>query len=514
MAGKPKRMSLIKQLLQLHKQGKSKKSIARDLELSKNTVKNYLNKLEINDLKIDDLLKLDDPVLEGVFFAGNPAVKDLRYELLKNNLDYYGREIKKTGVTYRLLWEEYKENTKDYYRYTQFCFHLNQHLKKTNPTMVLHHNPGEKLFIDFAGQKLVYYDRDTGEEIECEVFVACLPYSDYGFAMAVPSQRIEDFMYALSCCLEDFGGVPLALVPDNLKSAVIKASRYEPDINRVMEDFANHYQTTVCPARARKPRDKALVENQVKIIYSRVYAKIRNTIFTSLAELNDAIFSLMRVHNQTRMQQKDCCREEIFLSEEKPLLNPLPNEPFEIKHYKTLTVAKNNHVYLLPDKHYYSVPYSYIGQKVSIVITRKIVSIYAKHQCVATHLRSYIKGRYTTEPTHLCSHHLHHLSRSPEYYIQKAARCTKTFHQLIEKVFSQGRYPEILYRTCDGLFSLQKKSNHDDFEKACQVALMVENYSYNFLINVLKNKTYDLLPEIPPSPLPQHRNTRGSSYYT
>ena len=259
MAGKPKRMSQIKQLLLLHKQGKSKKAIARDLELSKNTVKNYLTKLEINNLDINELLALEDPVLEGVFFAGNPAVKDLRYETLKNNLDYYAREINKVGVTYRILWEEYKENTKDHYRYTQFCFHLNQHLKKSNPTMVLHHKPGEKLFIDFAGKKLCYYDFKTGEEFECEVFVACLPYSDYGFAIAVPSQRIEDFIYALSCCLQEIGGVPLALVPDNLKSAVIKSSRYEPQINSVLEDFANHYQTTVCPARARRPRDKALV---------------------------------------------------------------------------------------------------------------------------------------------------------------------------------------------------------------------------------------------------------------
>lgn len=513
MAGKPKRMSQIKQLLLLHKQGKSKKAIARDLELSKNTVKNYLTKLEINNLDINELLALEDPVLEGVFFAGNPAVKDLRYETLKNNLDYYAREINKVGVTYRILWEEYKENTKDHYRYTQFCFHLNQHLKKSNPTMVLHHKPGEKLFIDFAGKKLCYYDFKTGEEFECEVFVACLPYSDYGFAIAVPSQRIEDFIYALSCCLQEIGGVPLALVPDNLKSAVIKSSRYEPQINSVLEDFANHYQTTVCPARARRPRDKALVENQVKIIYSRVYAKIRNTIFTSLAEMNETIFGLMRNHNQTRMQQKECCREEFFLAEEKQLLKPLPEEPFEIKHYKTLTVAKNNHIYLLPDKHYYSVPYSYIGQKVTVILTRKLVSIYAKNQCIATHYRNYVKGRYTTEPTHLCSQHRHQLQRSEEYYIQRAAKCTKTFHQLVEKIFSQGRYPETLYRTCDGLFSLQKKSNPDDFEKACQMALIVENYSYSFLINVLQNKTFNLLPENPPTPLPDHKNTRGASYY-
>jgi len=513
MAGKPKRMSMIKQLLLLHQQGKNKKSIARELSISKNTVKAYLAKLESNDLDIEGLLKLDDPVLEGVLFAGNPAVKDERYENLKHKLNYFAKELHKTGVTYRILWEEYKESVPNYYRYTQFCFHLNQYLQQTKPSMVLHHKPAEKLFIDFAGKKLSYTDAITLKEISCEVFVACLPYSDYAFVMALESQSSEDFIYALSCCLKDIGGVPQALVPDNLKSAVTKTSKYEPNINRVMEDFANHYETTVCPARVRKPKDKALVENQVKIIYSRVFAKLRNTKFYSLQELNNAIFALVKIHNQTRMQQKDCCREEIFLSEEKPLLKSLPENNFEIKNYKTLTVAKNNHIYLLPDKHYYSVPYIYIGQKATVILTRKLVSIYIQNKSVAVHQRNYTKGRYTTEPTHLCSQHRHYLERSLEYYIQKAAERSKTLQQLFEKIFDQGRYPETLYRSCNGILNLHQKSDSIEFEKACRVALEVENYSYTFLVNVLKNKTFTLLSEIILNPLPQHNNTRGASYY-
>jgi len=234
MAGKPKRMGQIKQLLRLHGQGHGKKAIARDLGMSKNTVKAYLKKIETGEFSIDSLLSLDEPVLEGKLFAGNPSYKQDRYEGIKDELGYFSKELAKVGVTRRLLWDEYRQSNPDGYGFTQFCHHLGQYMKNKNPSMVLQHNAGEKLFIDFAGNKLSYIDRETGEIIECQVFVACLPYSDYSFAMAVRSQNTGDFIYALSCCLNQLGGVPQTLVPDNLKSAITKADRYEPDINQVM----------------------------------------------------------------------------------------------------------------------------------------------------------------------------------------------------------------------------------------------------------------------------------------
>lgn len=278
-------MSQIKQLILLDQQGKGKKTIARTLGMSRNTVKTYLDKLKLltekqeNPIPVKDLIKLEDPVLEAKFHPGNPAYKDARFDLFKDKVDFYLKELKRQGVNKKLLWEEYKQEITLTYSYSQFCFHLDQHQKASKGSMVLEHKPGEKLFIDFAGKKLSYQDKGAGELVQCQVFVACLPYSDYCFAMAVKSQNTEDFLYALSCCLEDIGGVPQVLVPDNLKAAVVKANQYEPTINRAMEDFANHYGATVIPARPRKPQDKALVENQVKLIYSRVYAKLRNTQF-------------------------------------------------------------------------------------------------------------------------------------------------------------------------------------------------------------------------------------------
>jgi len=514
MAGKPKRMSQIKQLLQLHEQGKNKKFIARSLGISKNTVKAYLTKVASTPLDIKSLLTLDDPVLEGKFHAGNPAYKDERFEHFKANLDYFSKELGRVGVTKQLLWEEYRSDYPQGYGHTQFCHHLSQQLIARKPSMVLQHEAGEKLFIDFAGKKLSFVDIDTGEVVPCQVFVACLPYSDYSFVMAVRSQSIADFLYALGCCLEDLGGVPEVLVPDNLKSAIVKASSYEPDVNRAMEDFANHYKTTVIPARARKPKDKALVENQVKLIYTRIYAKLRGLTFFDLPSLNKAIKEKTREHNQTRMQQKPYCREERFLADEKPLLKELPDRPFELKYYRELKVAKNNHIYLAQDKHYYSVPYTYIGLSVKVIYTRSMVHIYSKGQQIAVHIRDYKQGGYSTNKEHLCSAHQHYMDRSPDYYLNKSKLKSEQLYQLLEHLFAQNRHPEQLYRTCDGLLSLQRKTDQKDFDKACQMAIECQKYSYVFVLNILKNKMTREQEIKPLQPLPTHKNIRGKEYYT
>jgi len=331
--------------------------------------------------------------------------------------------------------------------------------------------------------------------------------------MAVRSQNISDFLYALGCCLQELGGVPQVLVPDNLKSAIVKANRYEPDVNRVMEDFANHYHTTVIPARSRKPKDKALVENQVKLVYSRVFAKLRNQQFFDLASLNKAIKEKIREHNQTRMQQKLYCREEKFLADEKHLLQSLPDQPFGLKYYRELKVAKNNHIYLAQDKHYYSVPYTYIGQSAKVIYTRSMVRIYAKGEQIAVHVRDYKAGGYTTDKEHLCSAHQHYMDRSPDYYMNKAKLKSDELYQLIRLMFAQNRHPEQLYRTCDGLLNLQRKTDPKDFHKACLMAIEYQNYSYRFILNILTNKMTDQTETKPEKPLPNHENIRHREYY-
>lgn len=514
MSGKTKPMSQIKQLLRLHDQGKSVKFIARSLSMSKNTVKAYFKKLTTTHLSIGDLLALEDPELHRVLHAGNPAYKDERFTVFKDRLPYFKEELNRVGVTRYLLWQEYQKTIPDGYSYSQFCYHLSQHLKASKPSMVLTHNPGEKLFIDFAGAPLQYTDPDTGEIVECQVFVGCLPYSDYGFAMAVPSQKIDDFIHALVCCLKALGGVPQVLVPDNLKSAVTKAHRYQPDINRALEDLANHYGMTVLPARVAKPKDKALVENQVKLVYNRVYATLRDRQFFDLASLNKAIAAKMQAHNHTRMQQKPWSRTERFLAKEKPLLNPLPDQDFQLKYYRIAKVAKNGHIYLGQDKHYYSVPFQHIGTKVDVIYTRSTVSIYGEGTRIAMHPRNPAPGRYTTVKEHLCSAHQHYLDRSPEYYLNKARSSCPQFYRLLDLLFDQdGRYPEQLYRSCDGLFALQRKSDPTEFANACAIAVEHGQYGYPFIRNLLVNKMTGIASSTQPKPLPTHDNVRGKDYY-
>lgn len=522
MAGTPKPMSQIKQLLILNRQGKGIKTIARTLGMSKNTVKTYLFKLDKllsgngNKQTLDALLSLDEPELYPLFHPGNPSYKDPRYEYFKDNLETYQKELKKTGVTRTVLWEEYRQSNPYGYSYSQFCFHLDQQETakgKAKASMVLDHKPGEKLYIDFAGKTIPYIDRETGEVIQCQFFVACLPYSDYAFAMAIPSQTTSDFLYALGMCLQDLGGVPQLLVPDNLKAAVTKADRYEPDINKAMEDFANHYGTAVLPARVRKPQDKALVENQVKILYSRVYARLRNMQFFDITSLNEAIKQRVKSHNQTRMQKKPFCREEKFIADEKPLLQQLPVEPFVLRFYSTHKVAKNNHIYLSRDRHYYSVPHTLVGCDVKVGCTRSMVYIYHEGIKVAVHPRCDKQGLYSTVKEHLSSHHQHYRDRSPDYYKNKASKISKVFHEFVCLLFEQQKYPEQVYRSCDGLLSLARQYELDAIEKACRTAIEYKKFSYKFIQNIIENRMEDeRIPE-KKRELPKHNNLRGRDYY-
>lgn len=373
MAGKSKAMSQIKQLLRLHKQGDSIKSIARNLGISKNTVKAYISKLAAGEIPVAELLEMEDPLLMGKFHVGSPAYKDPRFEYLRNNLTYYTKELESVGMTRLLLYEEYEAGCKPAYSYPQFCSHLRQQLVAGRPGMRLEHLVADKLFVDFAGKQMHYINRETGEVVACEIFVASLPFSDYCFVMAVKSQRVDDFLHALESCLRELGGAPAVLVPNNLKAAVIKASRFELEINRTLDDFANHYGITVIPTRSRKPKDKAQVVNQVKLVYNRVYARLRNRQFFDIESLNLAIREKVKAHNQTRMQQKPYCRAERFLAAKKSLLKPLPADGFEVKYYSEPNVAHNNHIYLGKDKHYYIVPFAYIGLKVQVIYTRSSI---------------------------------------------------------------------------------------------------------------------------------------------
>ncbi len=515
-------MRKVKQILHWHKLGGySNRRIAELVGANKETVNRYVNKAKADSKSIDELLAMDDYALDVRLRCGNPAYPDRRFETFKELLPYFVEQManKKNHMTLRLLWEEYvQEHPDDHYSLTQFRYHYRQNTKaKKEVSTVLAdlHEPGEKLYVDFSGDRLSYFDTTIGEVVYPQMFVACLPASDYTFAIAVPSQSSEDFVYAISQCLKHIGGCPKIIVPDNLKAAVIKADRHAPTLNKLLEDMGNHYGIAILPARAKKPKDKSNVEGMVKILYHRVYAPLRNQRFFSLEELNGAITVQVQKHNQTRMQLHPYTREERFLSIEKPSLLPLPEKDFEIRYSTELTVQPNCCILLGRDKHYYSVPCQYVGQQVQVDYTRTIVKIYACGELVTTHRRDTTPGQYTIQAKHMASNSEQWRARSKEYYISKAQSIMPELADLFVMLFLRDNRPEeVHYRTCDALLHLQRETDPILFRRACQVALDREIYSYHFVRNIVESKGAGLIKgQEVKSPNPSHSNIRGARAY-
>jgi transposase len=513
MAAKPKPMSQIKQIFSLYHQGQKIKSIARICNLSRNTVKKYLYLAGQSGKNLPELFALDDIELEALLLPGDGSLKHERHQQLLSQMDYLQKELKRTGVNRAVLWSEYRQVYPDGYSYSQFCHHLLLHEKTKQVSLTQQHAPAEKLFIDYAGKPLYYINRDTGHQHKVEVFVAALGYSQFSYVEAVESQKTEDFIAALTRCITFFGGVPSAIVPDNLKAAVIRTDRYEPVLNRLLEDFANHYQTSIIPARSYKPKDKSLAENLVRHSYSYIYAPLRNRQFFSLAELNCAIKQQLSLYNQKLLTGKIHSRQSLFMEEEKQLLKPLPATVFEIKKYKELTVQKNAHLQLSEDKHYYSVPYAFVGQKVKVIYTQSLVHIYHKTRQLACHARSFKAYGYTTQPQHLPSHYNAYLERSPEYYITWAKGISCEVEAFIRKVLQSRYHVEQAYKSCEGIQSLCRKQGKEVISRACAKGLELGQYNYSFLVRIIRNGMLDIEPAGPARALPEHANIRGKAYY-
>jgi transposase len=519
MAGTTTGMSKIKQIIRLHLDGYSNRAIAAALEMNKETVNRYVLRATADSMPFEALLSLDDPILEHRLTGGHPAYPDKRFEVFKVLLPYLEEEIKRKHVTLKLLWEEYRETNPGGYSLTQFRFHYNQNAKARKPSTVVRDTyiAGEKLFIDFCGDSIGYVDTETGCMVKVQMFVGCMAVSDYGFAMGVLSQKSEDFIHAIICCLKSLGGVPHIIVPDNLKSAVIKTDPYEPALNHVLEEMANHYGCSVLPARPYRAKDKSPVEGQVKLVYSRVYAELRNETFYSLEELNRAVGAKMLAHNRKRMQRLPYSREEHFLAVEKPALRPLPLTDFEIGSKTELKVGMNGFIFFGRDKHYYSVPHIYTGQKVKIIYTRTLLKVYCNGERIATHTRVFSIGGYTVVEEHLASHAKAYRDRSPDYYIKRGEKAMEELGAVIRKMFETAKVPpETFYRGCDGLIHLEKVTDSGLFKRACETALQYRIYRYAFIKQLVKSRCEGLeesslqnRPTVPPA----HKNVRGKEQF-
>lgn len=514
MAFYPITMNQVKQIHKLRAEGIGIKTIASILGISKNTVKAYLRKTEELSLSDHDVVTADNPVLADQLKPVS-IQEQKNYQSFLQRADYYVEELsnrKRTHVTRMILWEEDFKAGLISMRYSQFCFHLKRYLKSKHPSMVMVHRPGEKIFIDFAGDKLQYIDQITGRSVLVEVLLITLGYSNYTLAIGLPSQKKEDLIDGVVRLLSWLGAVTAALVPDNLKSAVTSADRYEPVVNETFLDMANHYGVAVLPTRPVKPKDKAKVETHVNVIYQQVYARLRHMTFRSLEELNQALREKVDMLNDAVMQDYGVSRRMLLERDERSTLKPLPAHPYSLVKQSKPTVSVNGHVKVSSIGKYLSVPYRLIGQKVTVLISNGLARVYHQRECVATHAISGT-GLYITQPDHMASVHREYLnSFSPDELKRQARLRGPEVESLIEAVLNKGIFPEQMYKTCQGILAL--KCERDRFRQCCRWALANNLTSLRYMRHLVGSPHVNLEEGmVPKGNLPSHDNIRGPENY-
>ncbi len=508
----------IKQILVLIRGGFSNRKIGATLGISRNTVNSYVRQFNSSGYSIDELINLDESRLNELF-TSKTTIDTSRHNDLMRYLEQVNAARSHPGFTFQYHYNDYVNYVSNPYSYTQFLEHFHRKYSKVKGSLKLEHIAGHEMFVDFAGKKLEVVDKDTGEAVPVEVFVSILPCSQYTFVQACASQSRSDFINCCMNALHFYGGVPKAIVSDNLKSAVTRASKHEPVINRVFKDFATHYDCVINPTRVYAPRDKALVENAVHLTYQRIYYPLREMTFFSIEELNREINQLLTEYNRLLFKQKEASRLELFQTIEREHLKPLPLKRYEIKEYRRAKVQKMGYVYFSPDKNYYSVPYRYIGKQTQIHYTQKHVEVYYNHQRIALHQRNYSKGSYNTNRDHLSSTHQSYLDWNPSYFKNKAAAYGEHVVSCVEEILTSVDYPEIGYKRVMGLLQLHKAYGSYRLDKACKMALNAGIPSYTRIKNILNNNMdkaplfYDE-PRSKQSHIPNHQNIRGASSYS
>ena len=424
-------------------------------------------------------------------------------------------ERQRKGVTLQLLHLEYLEQHPRGYRYTQFCDYYRAWLKRQKLSMKIRHYPGDKAFVDYSGAKLYLTDPKTGEHSGVELFVGVLGASGYIFAEASPSQRGPDFIQSHIHMLEYFGGVPGAMVPDQLRSAVSRPCRYDPKIQRTYEALAEHYGTTVIPARPRRPKDKAKAELSVQIAQRWIIAVLRKERFATIDVLNVRVAELLERINSRVMKKYGKSRLELFEALDRPALKRLPLDRFQYFDQKAARVNIDYHIEV--DGHYYSVPYTLAGEVVEARYTASTVEVFLGRNRVASHVRSFERGGFTTIAEHMPRAHREALDWNPSRLIRWARESGPNAAELVETILRERRYPEHGYRACLGICRLRKKYGPERLEAACTRGLRIGARSYRNIASILKTGLdRKPLPDAPPvaeGPLLHHTNIRGPRHY-
>ena len=510
-------MRKIKDILRLrHEAGLPYRGIANALNIGYGTVVDYLNRAEHAGLAWplpEGMLERD---LGRLLFPTQTATGQRRFA--EPDFPTVCQELKRKGVTKLLLWQEYRQrHPDDGYCYAQFCHRYKVWLGCQQRSMRQVHRAGEKLFVDYCGPTMTLVNPDTGEFREAQVFVAVLGASNYTFACASWSQKQADWLNAHVKAFEFFGGVPELVVPDNLKSAVRKTHRYEPDINPSYQQLASHYQCVIVPARPYKPKDKAKAEVAVQIVERWIIAKLRHQTFFTLASLNQAIRLLLDDLNQRPFKKLPGTRLSQFEQLDKPALRALPAQPYQYADIKQARVHIDYHIEY--DKHYYSVPHHLVKQAVEVQATDSAVAIYHQGQRIASHPRSYRQGAHSTCQEHMPQAHQAMHGWSPERFLSWAGDIGTETREVVSCLLQEKRHIEQSYRRVLALLSNAKKYGRGRLNKACGRALLIGSPTRSSVESILKQGLDKIAVETPHNTvqeelsLDDHENVRGEEYY-
>jgi transposase len=489
--------------------GLTNRQIARSLSVSPTTVGECLRRAAEAGIAWPLPDGMDEEALEELLYAEewvpSRPLPDMKH---------VHKELSRKGVTLALLWEEYAaDNTGDHYSYSQFTRHYRRWAASLDVSMRQVHKAGEKLFTDFAGQTMPIVDPGTGEITEAQVFVAAHGFSDYTYAEALVSQELVNWIGVHNRAFAFFGGTPEILIPDNLKSGVTHPCRYEPDVNPTYADMASHYGCAVIPARVRKPRDKAKVENAVLQVERWVIAALRNRTFHSIHDANLAIVERLEWLNDRKMKGIEASRKELFESYDLPELKALPERPYEFARWKKARVNIDYHIEL--ECHYYSVPYRLVGEKVDVRSTDGTVEVFRKGVRVASHVRSFKKWAATTDSAHMPASHRAYLEWTPSKIIGWAQEVGPATAELTGEIMRAKPHPEMGYRSCLGIIRLSKKFGADRTEAASRRALDCGAFSYKSVKSILSaglDRIEEQQDQERPA-MPHHENVRGPDYY-
>lgn len=486
------------------------KEIARSCSVSPASASKYLSKANQQGLTYAHIEKMSDEKLGASLQTYN--ARKPQTVRPQPDWNYIHQELKRKSVTRQLLWEEYKDIHPEGYQLSQFYEQYNRWRKKLRVSLRQNHKAGEKLFVDYAGQTVPITNPTTGEIKDAQIFVGVLGASNYTYAEATWTQSLPDWIGSHVRAFEYFGSIAHIIVPDNLKAAVTKSCRYEPDINPSYHDMAVHYGTVIIPARVRKPQDKAKAEAGVLLAERWILAVLRNRTFFSLEELNRAIFELLEKLNRKPFQKLPGSRQSWFEKIEREAMLPLPQTRYIFSEWKKVKVNIDYHVEL--KRHYYSVPYQLVHESADIRYTASTVEIFLRGKRVASHKRDDTPGRHTTLKEHMPASHRQYMEWNPSRIIRWAHTVGESTAQVVECIMNRRKHPEQGYRSCMGIMRLKKLYPQDRLESACKRALQIGGISYRSIRSILETGLdQQPLPKVKRHIPITHENIRGCTYF-